>query len=88
MVNITDSLYLSGIDNITKIAQEFGDVTITLMCVDQISKKHLTPEHIKTNDLIYGVGNWVTIDDKTDLRKISLQMAKIFRDKYKTRDKK
>ena len=88
MVNITDSLYLSGIDNMTKVAQEFGDVAITLMCVSQISKKYLTPEHIKTNDLIYGAGNWVTIDDKTDLRKISLQMAKIFRDKYKTRDKK
>lgn len=88
MVNITDSLYLSGIDDMTKIAQEFGDVAITLMCVSQISKKYLTPEHIKINDLIYGAGNWVTIDDKTDLRKISLQMAKIFRDKYKTRDKK
>jgi len=88
MVNITDSLYLSGIDNMTKVAQEFGDVAITLMCVSQISKKYLTPEHIKTNDTIYGTGNWVTIDDKTDLRKISLQMAKIFRDKYKTRDKK
>ncbi len=88
MVNITDSLYLSGIDNMTNVAQDFGDVAITLMCVDQISKKYLTPEHIKTNDLIYGAGNWVTIDDKTDLRKISLQMAKIFRDKYKTRDKK
>ena len=88
MVNITDSLYLSGIDDMTKVAQEFGDVAITLMCVSQISKKYLTPEHIKTNDAIYGAGNWVTIDDKTDLRKISLQMAKIFRDKYKTRDKK
>ena len=88
MVNITDSLYLSGIDNMTKVAQEFGDVAITLMCVSQISKKYLTPEHIKTNDTIYGAGNWVTIDDKTDLRKISLRMAKIFRDKYKTRDKK
>ena len=88
MVNITDSLYLSGIDNMTKVAQEFGDVAITLMCVSQISKKYLTPEHIKTNDLIYGAGNWVTIDDKTDLKKISLRMAKIFRDKYKTRDKK
>ena len=88
MVNITDSLYLSGIDDMTKIAQEFGDVAITLMCVSQISKKYLTPEHIKINDTIYGVGNWVTIDDKTDLKKISLRMAKIFRDKYKTRDKK
>ena len=87
MVNITDSLYLSGIDDMTKVASEFGDVAITLMCVAQISKKYLTPEHIKTNDTIYGVGNWVTIDDKTDLRKIALKMAKIFRDKYKTRDK-
>ena len=88
MVNITDSLYLSGIDNMTKVAEEFGDVAITLMCVSQVSKKYLTPEHIQTNDTIYGPGNWVTIDDNTDLKKIALRMAKIFRDKYKTRDKK
>lgn len=88
MVNITDSLYLSGIDNMTKVAQEFGDVAITLMCVNQISKKYMTPEHIKTNDEIYGVGNWVTIDDKTDLRKIAIQLAKIFKSKFKKRDKK
>ena len=88
MVNITDSLYLSGIDDMTKVANEFGDVAITLMCVSQASKKHLTPEHIKTNDMIYGVGNWVTIDNNTDLRKIALRMAKIFKDKYKTRDRK
>ena len=48
----------------------------------------MTPEHIKTNDEIYGVGNWVTIDDKTDLRKIAIQLAKVFKSKFKKRDKK
>ena len=87
MVNITDSLYLSGIDDMTSITNKFGDVALTLMCVSQFSKKYLTPEHIETNNKLYGANGWVCIDDKTNLKKIAKELATIFRNKYKTRDK-
>lgn len=88
MVNITDSLYLSGVENMTSIKHDYGDVALTLMCVSQISKNYLTPDHIKINNELYGEGRWVTIDDRTNLRKIALKMAEIFKKQYKARDRK
>ena len=88
MVNITDSLYLSGITDMTKLIEKYEDVVFTLMCVSAISKKHLTSEHIKTNDTMYGAGNWVMIDDNKNLRKIAIQLAKVFKSKYKKQDRK
>ncbi len=88
MVNITDSLYLSLTESMTSIKNDYGDVALTLMCVSQISKNHLTPDHIETNNKLYGEGCWVTIDDKTNLRKIALKMAEIFKKQYKARDRK
>lgn len=87
MVNITDSLYLSGITDMTKLIEKYEDVVFTLMCVSSISKKHLTSEHIKTNDTMYGAGNWVMIDDNKNLRKIAIQLAKVFKSKYKKQDR-
>lgn len=88
MVNITDSLYLAGVYDMTSLLQKFNDVAFTLMCVSEISKKHMTDEHKKINDTIYGEGNWVTIDDKTNMKMIAIQLAKVFREKFKVRDKK
>lgn len=87
MVNITDSLYLSGIDDMKKVTDKYGDVAFTLMCVAQISKKYMTEEHIQTNNKIYGEGNWVCIDDKTNLKQIATQLAKVFKSQYKLRDR-
>ena len=87
MVNITDSLYLSGIDDMKKVTDKYGDVAFTLMCVAQISKKYMTEEHIKTNNQIYGEGKWVCIDDKTNLKQIAIQLAKVFKSQYKLRDR-
>lgn len=87
MVNITDALYLSGINDMKQVTDKYGDVAFILMCVAQISKKYLTEEHIKTNDQIYGEGKWVCIDDKTNLRQIAMQLAKVFKSQYKLRDR-
>lgn len=88
MVNITDSLYLSGIDDMKQVTDKYGDVAFTLMCVSQLSKKYMTDEHIKTNNQIYGEGKWVCIDDKSNLKKIATQLAKVFKSQYKLRDRK
>ena len=87
MVNITDSLYLVGVSDMKSIVDKYGDVAFTLMCVDQVSKRYLTEEHIKINDTIYGKGQWVCVNDKTNLKNIAVQLAKAFRNNFKRRDK-